>query len=110
MELVGIIFCGGILYSFKGLWVRVLVFVEFACWIFLKFASAPGPFRGSEGFAPMRARSAACYTPYIRYYPFFPVQSQPTELLATTEERWRRFRSLRRHKAVLLAELFYLLF
>ena len=56
------------------------------------------------------AGSAACCTPYIRYCPFFPVQSQPTELLATTEERRRRRRHSPGHKAGPLTDYFCLLF
>ena len=52
MELDGIISVGGILYWFMGFWVRVLVFVELAYWLFLTFASAPGPLEGIEGIRP----------------------------------------------------------
>ena len=52
----------------------------------LSYSSAPGPF-GDRGDMPRwgpMAGSAAWCTPYIRCCPFFPVQSQPAELPATT--------------------------
>ena len=36
----GLFLSGGVLYWYVGSWARA---VEFACWLFLKFASTPGP-------------------------------------------------------------------
>ena len=67
----------------------------------------PGPF-GDRGDTPrwgLMAGTAACCSPYIRCCPFFPVQSQSTELPATTEGRWRRRHLSPGHKAGLLTVL-----
>ena len=84
---------------------RACVHFDFVFWLFLNFGSAPGPF-GDRGdmprWAPM-AGSAAWCAPYIRCCPFFPVQTQPTELPATTEGRWRRRHLSPGHKAGPLA-------
>ena len=80
--------------------VRVFALLALASWL-LKFASTPGPF-GGRGDTPrwgLMAGSAACCAQFFRYSPFFPVQSQQTELLATTEERWRRRHLSPGHKA-----------
>ena len=59
------------------------------------YSNAPDPF-GDGGGVPLMvstglmAGSAACCTPYIRCCPFFPVQSQSTELPATTERESSR--------------------
>ena len=55
--------------------------LAFASWLFLKFASAPGPF-GDQGDTPMglMAGSAACHTAHM-----VPVQMRSTELSATTD-------------------------
>ena len=83
--------------------------LEFACSLILKFSNAPGPF-GTDGVRPawllaLMDGSAACCTKYIRCFPFFFVQLQSTELLATTEGESSRGGSPQGHKAGPLAVL-----
>ena len=72
------------------------------------FDGAPDPL-GPRGMAMSSALVAV--TPYIRccpffhVCPFFQVQTQPTELPATTEGRWRRRHLSPGHKAGLLTVL-----
>ena len=68
------------------------------------FDGAPDPL-GPRGMAMSSALVAAA--PYIRCCPFFPVQTQPTELPATTEGRWRRRHLSPGHKAGPLAVFWF---
>ena len=78
-------------YAFRGVvWYAFLVWVDtgirLACThllVLLEVCKRPWSLHGSRGTT---AGTAAYCTPYNRYCPFFPVQSQPTELPATTEE------------------------
>ena len=86
-----------------GLWIPV--FLQNTATDAFTYTSTPGPF-GGRGYTPRwgpMAGSAAWCTPYIRCSPFFPAQSQPTELPATTEERWRRRHLSQGHRAGPLA-------
>ena len=70
----------------------------------LEVCKRPWSLRGSRGYAPHgfmgpMAGYAACCAPYTRRCPLVPVQSQSTELPATTVGESSRGGSLRRHKA-----------
>ena len=70
----------------------------------LEVCKRPWSLWGSRGYAPygtmgLMAGYAACCAPYIRHFPLVPVQSQSTELPATTVGESSRGGSLRRHKA-----------
>ena len=82
----------------------VRVFLEYMDIDALKYAGAPDPLWGSRVYTPhgcmgLMAGYAACCAPYIRHFPLVPVQSQSTELPATTVGGSSRGGSLRRHKA-----------
>ena len=80
----------------------------------LELGKDPWPLRRSRGGWQWRSlRSLALpsflrRTPDTALAPFVPVQSQSTELPATTVGEWRRRHTLRRHKGGLWTAFFYL--
>ena len=83
--------------GFPGL--RALVFFEVMAIDTLMFSSAPGPF-GDRGGTPrwgLMADGWVCsllYAVHQMLSPWFPVQLQSTELLATAVGKWWRHQSL----------------
>ena len=84
------------------LWVLVLVFVEFAFWPILIFASAPGPFEDRGGMRRMatgvdgwdRSLLYAVHQTLSLSFSLHVVQSQSAELPATTEGESSRLTSI----------------
>ena len=83
---------------YAGSWVRVLVVLDFACWLFPRVPLRTEGVRPTCQLEPM-AGSAACCTSYSSCCPFFPMQLQSTELPAESS----RGGSPQGHKAGLLA-------
>ena len=77
-------------------WIRVLAMLALAYWLFLKFASSPGPF-GDRGDTPQwgpRLGLQPAVRSMSETVPLVFVQLQSLELPATTVGKWWRHHSL----------------